>query len=156
MRAIEEEAELKGVASSKLMQNAGRGIAEIIHAMGQENGWDEVTSLIGPGNNGGDALVALAWLAETGWRTHAYLVKPRENDRLMQRYLDLGGEVEESWSSQSDGVLQNLLDMSDVLLDGVLGTGIKLPLKSEIGAVLLETKRIIAGLELPPYVVAVD
>jgi NAD(P)H-hydrate epimerase len=60
MRAIEKEADSKGVSYAQMMQNAGRGLAEIVHAVGQENGWDEVTAIVGSGNNGGDALVALA------------------------------------------------------------------------------------------------
>ncbi|HNO31538.1 MAG TPA: NAD(P)H-hydrate epimerase, partial [Anaerolineales bacterium] len=73
MRAVEKEADAKGVRYTQLMQNAGRSLAEIVHAIGNENGWDAITALVGPGNNGGDALVALTWLAGAGWRTHAYL-----------------------------------------------------------------------------------
>ncbi|WKZ38650.1 MAG: hypothetical protein QY328_10320 [Anaerolineales bacterium] len=46
MRAIEKEADSKGVSYAQMMQNAGRGLAEIVHAVGQANGWDEVNRLI--------------------------------------------------------------------------------------------------------------
>ncbi len=72
MRAIEKEADSKGVSYAMLMENAGLGLAEIVHALGQENGWDTVIGLVGSGNNGGDTLVALSWLAQAGWHTHPF------------------------------------------------------------------------------------
>ncbi|MBL8102748.1 MAG: hypothetical protein JNM02_09480, partial [Anaerolineales bacterium] len=132
MRAIEKEADAKGVSYAEMMQNAGRGLAELVHALGQENGWDEVAGVVGGGNNGGDALVALTWLAEAGWRTHAYLVnRKQEGDELVVRYLSAGGELAESDGGENDESLVAFLNQSDVLLDGLLGTGIKLPLKKE-------------------------
>src|SRR5690606_30117151 len=93
MRAIEKEADAKGVSYAQLMENAVRGLAEIVHALGQENGWDTVTGLVGSGNNGGDALVALTWLAGAGWRTYAYLANRKMDDPLIMRYLEAGGEI---------------------------------------------------------------
>jgi NAD(P)H-hydrate epimerase len=43
-----------------------------------------------------------------------------------------------------------------VLLDGVLGTGIRLPLKGEVAHVLAHARQVIAGMERAPKVVAVD
>ena len=154
MRAIEKEADANGVSYAQLMQNAGRGLAELVHGVGQENGWDRITALVGPGNNGGDALVALTWLAQAGWTTHAHLVKREAgDDDLVMTYLSVGGEVTDSGDSQS---LVEFLNDSDVLLDGLLGTGIKLPLKKEAALVLESAKNFMAEMELPPFVVAVD
>src|SRR5258706_14787163 len=132
MRAIEKEADSKGVSYAQMMEHAGRGLAELVHAMGQENGWEEVAGLVGPGNNGGDALVALTWLAEAGWHTHAHLIRRKENDELVTRYLDVGGEVANPETDENLVTLGSFLEASDVLLDGLLGTGIKLPLKPEM------------------------
>ena len=58
-----------------MMENAGRGLAEIVREIGEENGWDEVLGLVGSGNNGGDTLVALAHLAHVrGWRASGLIV----------------------------------------------------------------------------------
>jgi ADP-dependent NAD(P)H-hydrate dehydratase / NAD(P)H-hydrate epimerase len=152
MRAIEKEADAKGVSYDQMMQNAGVGLAEVAHAVGQENGWDTVAALVGSGNNGGDALVALTWLAGAGWRTCAFLVNRKiENDLLVSRYVEAGGEL-------LDGVdsLQERLVESDVLLDGLLGTGIKLPLKEEAARVLGLVRHSISELDVPPFVLEVD
>ena len=156
MRAIEKEADAKGVSYAALMENAGRGLAELIHALGQENGWDEITGLVGSGNNGGDTLVALAWLAEAGWRTHAYLVNRKKDDVLVARFLSVGGEVTEFVFDEDDETLDSFLNESHVLLDGLLGTGIKLPLKKEAAQVLAKINLILSQMDLPAFVVAVD
>lgn len=155
MRAIEKEADAKGVTYAQMMENAGRGLAEIIHALGQESGWEEVTGIVGSGNNGGDALVALTWLAGAGWRTHAYLVN-RKNDELVSRYLEAGGEVTHSAGDSDFTSLRGFIEECDVLLDGLLGTGIKLPLKKEAARVLDLCIRVVFESYPPPFVVAVD
>ena len=156
MRAIEKEADENGVSYAELMENAGRGLAELVHALGQENGWDEVTGLVGSGNNGGDTLVALAWLAEAGRRTHAYLVNRKMDDALIARYLSAGGEILDSVLDEDDETLGAFINESHVLLDGLLGTGIKLPLKNEAAQVLENTNLILSQMDLPAFVVAVD
>jgi len=155
MRAIEKESDSKGATYAQLMQNAGRGLAEVIHALGQEHGWDHVSALVGSGNNGGDALVALAWLADAGWRTHVHLLNRKaQDDELVVRYLQAGGELSES--AHDDEALAGFLSQADVFVDGLLGTGIKLPLRKEAARVLHQINRIISDLDPPPFIVAVD
>ncbi len=157
MRAIEKEADSKGVSYAQLMQNAGRGLAELVHVLGRENSWNEVTGLVGSGNNGGDAIVALTWLAEAGWRTHAYLInRSQAHDELIMHYLSVGGEVFESVNDKNDQTIAAFLGQSDVFVDGLLGTGIRLPLKKEAARTLEKINFIISQMELPPFIVAVD
>jgi NAD(P)H-hydrate epimerase len=157
MRAIENEADSKGVSYARMMENAGRGLAEIVHALGGENGWETVTGIVGSGNNGGDTLVALTWLAEAGWRTHAYLVNRKTaEDPLVARYLKSGGDITQFSSDTDFDSLRQFLTDSDLLLDGLLGTGIKLPLKEEAALFLNGLALIFDTLEFPPYIVAVD
>jgi ADP-dependent NAD(P)H-hydrate dehydratase / NAD(P)H-hydrate epimerase len=155
MRAIEKEADSKGMSYAQMMQNAGRGLAEIVHALGRENGWEEITGFVGSGNNGGDTLVALMWLAGAGWRTRAHLVN-RKNDELVSRYLEAGGEVAQSTDDADFVSLRRFVKESDVVLDGLLGTGIKLPLKKEAARVLEQVVLIMSEMDPPPFVVAVD
>lgn len=156
MRAIEKEADAAGVSYAQMMENAGHGLAEIVHALGQENGWDVITGLVGSGNNGGDALVALTWLAEVGWRTHAYLLNRDLEDPLIVRYLGAGGDVLQVSNDPDLNSLRDVLRESDVLLDGLLGTGVNLPLKAEAAFVLAGAQSLLSKMDAPPFVVAVD
>ena len=153
MQAIEKEADASGLTFDQMMENAGRGLAEIIRDMYAEEIEPEVVGLVGPGNNGGDTLVAMSALASNGWKAHAYLVK-RKKDDLVKRFLAAGGEI-----LSGDNAFQQLaetIDTADVLLDGVLGTGTKLPLKKEIAELLSEVNDILDGMDESPLVVAVD
>lgn len=157
MRAIEKEADSKGVSYAQMMENAGRGLADIADMLGAEGGWKTVTGIVGSGNNGGDTLIALSRLAEAGWRTHAYLVNRKTaGDPLVTRYLKSGGDVTQFSSDTNFESLQEFLEDSDLLLDGLLGTGVKLPLKEEAALFLTGLTLILDMLEAPPFVVAVD
>lgn len=157
MRAIEKEADASGVSYAQMMENAGRGLAELIHTLGKENGWDEITALVGSGNNGGDTLIALTRLAGAGWRAHAYLVnRNAKDDQLSARYLSAGGEIAEAAHDKNDQSLHAFLDQSNILLDGLLGAGIQLPLKKEAARLLQTCNLILSDLHFPPLVIAVD
>ena len=110
-------------------------------------------ALVGPGNNGGDTLVALAALAVEGWKTRAYLVK-RKKDDLLKRFTEAGGEILSGENAFEQ--LAEAVGTADVLLDGVLGTGTRLPLKKDVAELLSEVNDILDGLDEFPLVVAVD
>ena len=160
MRLIEEEADGSGLTYEKMMENAGYNLSrEVLRLAYAQDDEEEiqVLGLVGPGNNGGDTLVALARLAEKGWTARAYLVHRKvAGDILIKRLEEAEGEVYQSEKDENYQQLQAFLESADVVLDGVLGTGFKLPLKSEIGSVLAAVQGIVAEMEWPPYIIAVD
>ena len=154
MQAIEKEADAYGLTYDQMMENAGQGLADaILEIFSDENSDLGAVGLIGPGNNGGDTLVALTALAEAGWKAHAWLVK-RKKDDLVKRFTEAGGEIITGESAFEK--LAEVLETADVLLDGVLGTGVKLPLKKDIAEALAQVIDILDGLDEVPLIVAVD
>ncbi len=156
MKAIEKEADASGLMYDQMMKNAGQGLAEIIQDLPIEEDDREVFGLVGSGNNGGDTLVALSHLAADGWMARAYLLKRKNDDELVKRLADAGGEI---LFADEDKDFQNLnafIQTASVVLDGVLGTGIKLPLKADIASVLAEAQSILEESENESFVVAVD
>lgn len=157
MQAIEREANASGLTYDQMMENAGGGLAEVVDGDYQDLKEEGVLGLVGSGNNGGDTLVALANLAEQGWMASAYLVRPRpEDDPLMTRLSDVGGKIYSVEEDKKFKQLATLLSKHAVILDGVLGTGMHLPLKPEVAKVLDAARKSLAGLAEPPRVVAVD
>jgi NAD(P)H-hydrate epimerase len=158
MKAIEKEADAKGLTYEMMMENAGSGVARVILEMDlAEEDEPQALALVGPGNNGGDALVALAQLAAQEWDTRAYVVSRKvKDDPLIDRLRQAGGEIVLASEDESFDMLRAFMETSHVLLDGVLGTGIKLPLKREVAAVLAAASEAISEMDDPPYVVAVD
>ncbi len=155
MKAIEKEADAAGLTYAQMMQNAGQGVAEVIQDLPIEDSEQEVFALVGSGNNGGDALVALAHLAADGWRARAYLIG-RKRDALVERLEKAGGEVIVAEDDDEFASLSAFVQTATVVVDGVLGTGLKLPLKAELADVLAEVQEILDDTEDRPLVVAVD
>ena len=155
MQAIEKEADTNGLSYDQMMQNAGQGLAEVIADLFLDDDQLEIVGLVGPGNNGSDTLVALTALAGEGWKTSAFLIK-RKKDELVKRFVDSGGQVIPSDKDDAFFHLSTYLETADVLLDGVLGTGIKLPLKKEVAELLSEVNDLLDSLDESPLVIAVD
>jgi NAD(P)H-hydrate epimerase len=153
MQAIEKEADAGGLTYDQMMENAGQGLADVILDLFDEDMEPAAVGLVGPGNNGGDTLVALAVLAAEGWKTRAYLIK-RKKDDLVKRFTAAGGEVIAGENAFEQ--LAEAIGTADVLLDGVLGTGTRLPLKKDVAELLSEVNDILDGLDNYPVVVAVD
>lgn len=157
MRTIEQQADANGLTYAKMMENAGLGLAQEIEVLSYSADGRNVLALVGAGNNGGDALVALAHLAAEGWQARAYLVRRKaQDDPLVERLKSAGGEVLDAADDPDFEKLTAFVETADVVVDGVLGTGLKLPLKPEIARVLDAVNQAIAAMSWPPYVVAVD
>jgi hydroxyethylthiazole kinase-like uncharacterized protein yjeF len=153
MRAIEKEADAQGWSYKNMMEHAGLGLAEVVHSFYGYQDQLVALGLVGPGNNGGDTLVALSALAEAGWQVRAFLVKPRpKNDPLLARFIGAGGQACEAVSDVEFLTLDGWMHESTVLLDGVLGTGVALPLKADLAKVLAHVR----DSAFCPPVVAVD
>jgi NAD(P)H-hydrate epimerase len=153
MRAIEREANQRGVSYEEMMERAGGGVARFIDSIFGEGEKKLVLGLVGSGNNGGDTLVALAALATKGWPACAYLVRARpEDDELVRRVKTAGGEVVPYGKDRRFNRLGDLVAKAAILLDGVLGTGIKLPLDREVE----KTLEFVLDHPSSPLVIAID
>lgn len=157
MQKIEKEADSNGLTYDDMMEKAGLGLAEVVEEYYKDLNAQGALGLVGSGNNGGDTLVALAHLAEWGWKTSAYVVKERaEDDPLMARLHEMGGEIHSIEKDKKLAKLTELVGEYAVLLDGVLGTGIRLPLRGKLAEALDKVRELVDEMEDPPFVVAVD
>jgi NAD(P)H-hydrate epimerase len=157
MQAIEREANEAGFNYDYMMENAGRNLAEaILDEYGYLEGGGSL-GLVGSGNNGGDTLVALTYLAQEGWKATAVVVRPRPlDDPLLVRLRLAGGEIVLMDKSPDMDHLKRLIGENEIFLDGVLGTGIRLPLKGELSQLLSTVRDHVGKMGKPPVIVAVD
>lgn len=158
MVGIEKAADASGHSYPAMMEAAGKGLAELIHERYGSSETRNVTALVGSGNNGGDALVALDYLSTWGWSTGVILLRKRPaDDPLLQRALDNHASlIEYLDGTENPAELEAEISGSDLLIDGVLGTGIKLPLRAPLDLSMGTIKEILEKLELRPVIVAVD
>lgn len=157
MHQIEQEADQSGLTYEKMMENAGLGLAKVVHEVYEESKGRGALGLVGSGNNGGDTLVALAHLAEWGWETSAYVLRDRpSDDPLLARLRGAGSEIYSSAKDANFEKLAQLVEEHGVLLDGVLGTGIRLPLRGRLAEAIDQVCQQVEALANPPAVVAVD
>lgn len=113
MQKLEQAAFARGVDAGELMEKAGRGIAEVVRQFHPR--WGTCIAFCGKGNNAGDALVALRYLAEEGWHIAVDLAYgPNDLGPLPKKHL-------ESIADQ----LTERLSGPVVILDGLLGLGAK-------------------------------
>jgi hydroxyethylthiazole kinase-like uncharacterized protein yjeF len=107
-----------GVPQPVLMENAGRGAALVLVRLFAPR---RVVGLVGSGNNGGDALVALRTLAAWGVDVEAVLVADRPSDDPLLH----GWPLQVSRDTDlTDTAWGGLLAEADVVVDGILGTGV--------------------------------
>ncbi|MBG0771298.1 MAG: NAD(P)H-hydrate dehydratase [Anaerolineaceae bacterium] len=153
MKAIEQSANSAGMSFESMMAHAGGGVADwVLTNMNASKG---VAGLVGSGNNGGDTLIALTRIAENGFRTQAFLVRPRENDPLISAYESLGGEVIDLTVNSNIAHLAAFLAPGVILLDGMLGTGFRLPLRDALENLMTQIQEIVRQ-QPEVQVVAVD
>ncbi|WP_163864435.1 NAD(P)H-hydrate dehydratase [Myxococcus eversor] len=121
MRQAEEAAEQRhGMPSALLMENAGRGLAEVARELAGPGG--RFVVVCGPGNNGGDGLVAARFLIEGGAKVSVTLVGDPakltpEAKRNLEALRGFGGVARAVESLEQPG-------SGDVVVDALFGTGL--------------------------------
>jgi len=141
MRRIEKKADAGGLSYVTMMENAGRAVAEEIGQRVEVTD-KQILVLVGPGNNGGDGLVAARHLHDAGAQATLYIWKRRvegdENFRLAQER-----DIPTVWAEEDAhlATLHRLLEEANVIVDSLLGTGISRPIEGLLKEILEVTKR---------------
>ncbi|MCY4526607.1 MAG: NAD(P)H-hydrate dehydratase [Anaerolineaceae bacterium] len=139
VRRIEAEADSSGLSYSQMMENAGKALADRARALLSEREGVHVLLLIGAGNNGGDGLVAARTLAEGGrMRVNCYLLRGRAGDPLLASARSAGATILLATEDPQRDKLRALCADADLVVDALLGIGLRLPLRDDV-ALLLET-----------------
>src|SRR5436853_1321690 len=116
-----------GVPGLALMQKAGRAVADTVarYPLGAR-----VLIVAGPGNNGGDGLVAARVLAQRGYQVRVLLLGAVET---------LRGDAAEAarlWSGSVDPAKPEAVAGADVIVDALFGAGLNRPVEGEARALI--------------------
>lgn len=157
MRELERAAVEAGATEMQLMEEAGLAVAqEAWMLLGSLEG-RRIVVLAGPGNNGGDGIVAARNLADWGADVAVYFPRRRRdesmNEELVARDIPLvTGDEDEDY-----GKLESLLAASDLVIDAILGIGQKRAIDREepIGQTLARLEHIRKAMPAPKLI-AVD
>lgn len=143
IRRIEAAADAAGLSYAQMMENAGRVTAERALALLAGRERPQVTILVGPGNNGGDGLVAGRVIAqESDALVRFYLLKKRsEDDPNLKAVRDLGLLIADAEDDQRSRVLHHLIGSAHLLIDALFGIGIRLPLQGDAAKLLQAVQR---------------
>ena len=143
-----------GVLVEQLMENAGLAIAQEAWLMLGELADRKIVVLAGPGNNGGDGLVAARHLKDWGADVTGVLLKPRGEDDANLKAL-VERDVPVVVIDDDVAKLGEALTGAELMIDALLGTGRARPIEGPLAGVL-DKLREARSRRLPPRLLAVD
>ena len=177
MQRLEKETDAAGQSYAAMMEQAGTALAEAV----QENfafGADStVLVLAGPGNNGGDGLVCARHLNDAGYQVRVYLwkrgVPPAKEEKAGDKRRKSGSRKKAAPPEDYEGHLGKLLErnvpvhnaeedvdavqlrawleVADVVVDALLGTGANRPIEGELAGILQQVAEVRSSpVTLPP------
>jgi hydroxyethylthiazole kinase-like uncharacterized protein yjeF len=152
VREVEGQASaVLGLGESELMSRAASGLAAVASARLGGPGGRRVVAMVGAGNNGGDALYALASLAREGASAVVLTVAGSVHEAGLREARDAGALVLDASGAgaDSDAAICSMLHEADLVIDGIVGIGGRPGLSRQIESLLREVSD-------AAYVLAVD
>lgn len=136
MQAVDRRAIAEfGITGLTLMENAGRGCADLIDAEFGRGPGKRAVVMAGKGNNGGDGYVIARLLRKRGWHVAVYVIAVRDEIAGDARAnLDLLGDEGVLFCPAEGDLAPHLaaLGEADVVVDALLGTGLKSPVRGSL------------------------
>lgn len=145
MRALEQRADASGNSYARMMERAGKAVAD---AIAERVAIRDATVLVlvGPGNNGGDGLVCARYLHDAGARVALYVWKRADNpnDKNARLCHERNIAITRAENDHDFAALRKLVDESNVIVDALLGTGVTRPIEGALKDLLTTVKQQLA------------
>jgi NAD(P)H-hydrate epimerase len=142
MQELERRAVASGVSENSLMETAGliaaRRLAQITDGVRAKR----IVILVGPGNNGGDGMVAARYLSEWGALVTLYMATERRRDDKFEDCRARHIRIVEALDDIGLLELASYVTLADVVVDAVLGIGNDRPLSGSIRVIFEEIARL--------------
>ncbi|PGH13526.1 YjeF family domain-containing protein [Polytolypa hystricis UAMH7299] len=125
------DARLGGFSLDQLMELAGLSVSQAVYRVHPPSKGKNILVACGPGNNGGDGLVAARHLIHYGYKPTVYYPKEGKNE-LYQRLKTQLHNLSVPFISDFPTALQS----SDLLIDAIFGFSFKGPLREPFASVI--------------------
>jgi ADP-dependent NAD(P)H-hydrate dehydratase / NAD(P)H-hydrate epimerase len=137
MQKAERDCSQFGISLDDLMENAGKAFAmETCNILGEIRKHN-ILILVGPGNNGGDGLVAAHHLHDRGATVNIFLCASRpDHDPKLELLMERRIRCLKAADDASLEHFQKLLSESSVVVDAIFGTGSNRPLTGKYSQIL--------------------
>lgn len=143
MRTLEKATDAAGWTYNDMMEAAGKAVAAAIdtHLGHLANG--PVLVLAGPGNNGGDGLVAARWLDAWEWdvRVYAWKRPGAKSDANFHQLTALDIPLAHAENDAERTQLRAWLADAVIVVDALLGTGVARPIAGDLAEILALTRQ---------------
>lgn len=153
MRDIEQASVQQGVSLDELQRNAAAAVAREIDRLFRGVSRPAVF-LVGPGNNGRDALIAADLLRERGWSIRAYLAPKVGSEDVLLRLRAGGADIQAEAEAADHQLLRCWVSEAALVVDGLLGIGIRGAVREPIAGIITAANEEAERHRVP--VVAVD
>jgi len=132
-----------GISSLQLMENAGAAIAEFLREKFDGLAQRKIIVLCGKGNNGGDGLAVARLLKESGCSPDVVLFADpgaTEGDAAvnLKRWQQSLGKLRVVTSSAEWDPVREELGSADLIVDALLGTGLRGPAEGLLSSVIAD------------------
>ena len=153
IKVLDKNAEFHGISSSVLMENAGRGVADFVNKKLKPKK-NNILIFCGTGNNGGDGFVAARYLAVNYNVTIFLLGKEKDikTEISKDNFKKLKKTKIKIFDIDSLKIEDNLFLKHDIIIDSILGIGLKGNLKQPILSIakkINKAKKTIISVDVP-------
>ncbi|KAI4528012.1 YjeF N-terminal domain-like protein [Schizophyllum commune Loenen D] len=138
----------------QLMELAGLACAQTLATVYKNDKYPRVLVCCGPGNQGGDGLVAARHLRMFGYKPSVYMPKPGSKDiyKRLQHQCTVNDIPILNVQPDPIATLKSALDDTDVVLDAIFGFSFQPPIRSPFDAVLRlikQSKKPVVSVDIP-------
>jgi NAD(P)H-hydrate epimerase len=153
LRVLDGNSEFYGITQLKLMESAGKGVSDYIKNKFNED--NKILIFCGLGNNGGDGFVAARYLSEK-YEVSVFLLGNENNiktDISRNNYDKIKNSNIKIYNSEHMPNIEELIGNNSIIIDSILGIGVKDILKKPIYDVVEKINstidKIIISIDLP-------
>ena len=141
MRELERRAIEQGISEDSLMETAGLSVARRIAQLIDGIRGKRIVVLVGPGNNGGDGMVAARYLADWGGLVTLYMITRRRREDKFEECRARRVRVVEALDDIGHLEIASYVSLADAVVDAVLGIGSDRPLDDALRPVFEQLQR---------------